>query len=367
MSLGSWNINVSIGSMPEKVATAFAKLNEMVGCEYSPIAYLGSQVVNGTNHAVLAEQTVLAGKDTKNIVLVIFNEKGNECSVVNIERVVESGAPLGGVTVNVETAEEIDKTAQRVFDETFAGYVGCKVTSIALLGTQVVRGIEYIFACEVTPVVPGGASKVSLVKINDMDNDVQFVDLLASNAEVDAVQGVKGNLRLSSPWVIFYKEVSAFFQEDPEVTVLFNNEEPELKIQVKGNDEKAACIARFFPKERAFGNVILKCSVVGDDGQPVPDINCDDKTAIDLMFKGNGAVSFIKKVDTIFGYTIVYVVFAREVVSYYSDNMYDIYGATSTLYQDLAAEIFGQLLHGDYCSFCTDAEVSVGCPLGEWP
>lgn len=365
---GSWEVNVSIGSMPEKVATAFAELNEMLGCEYSPIAYLGSQVVNGINHAVLAEQTILAGKDTKNVVLTIFNEKGNECHLVDIERVVESGIPTGGVVVNVETVPNINKRAQVIFDEAFAGFVGSKVVPIALLATQVVRGIDYIYACELDPVSPEGVKKVSLVTINDLDREIRFADILTSNVENEAMQAARETVRIQSPWVIFYKEVYALFAKDPQVDVMFNNSDPELKIQVKGNDEKAACLARFFPKEKVFGNVILKCSVVGDDGQPVPDVDLIDSEAIVKVFEGNGALSFTKLIRTPFQYSILYIVFVKEVVQYYSDNMFDLYGATSTIYEDLARDIFEQPFHnGDYCSFCTDAEVSLGCPLGEWP
>ena len=55
--LGSWEVNVVTGGMPQKVATAFGELaGSLVGAEYTPIAYLGSQQVNGVNHAVLAEQ-----------------------------------------------------------------------------------------------------------------------------------------------------------------------------------------------------------------------------------------------------------------------------------------------------------------------
>lgn len=365
---GSWEVNVSIGSMPEKVATAFAELDSMVGCEYSPIAYLGSQVVNGINYAVLAEQTVLAGKDSKNVVLTIFNEKGNECHLTDIERVLESGDPAGGVIVSVETGDSINPQAMDVFNQALSGYVGVKIELIAYLGSQVVRGVDYIYACEVTPTVVGGKAKVCIVRINDLDYSIQFADLLRSSVENEAIATATATVRIQSPWVLFYKEVYALFARDPQVNVMFDNDTPELKIQVKGNDTKAACLSRFFPKEKAFGNVILKCSVVGDDGQTVPDVNCDDHTAIRAIFEGNDALSFIKDVQTPFDYSIVYVVFVKEVVQYYSDNMYDLYGATSTIYENLARDIFGMPFdNGDYCSFCTDAEISIGCPLGEWP
>lgn len=74
--LGSWDVKVVVGSLPEKVATAVGELGEkLIGAEYTPIAYLGSQLVNGTNHAVLAEQVLTTGRDTKNIVVLTFNEK----------------------------------------------------------------------------------------------------------------------------------------------------------------------------------------------------------------------------------------------------------------------------------------------------
>lgn len=182
--VGSWNIDVSIGGMPEKVATAVSKLNELVGAEYTPIAYLGSQVVNGTNYAVLAEQLLITGKDTKNVVVAIFNEKpGNmDLTLVNIERVVESGGELGGIVVDVKT--EIPDDAKIVFDEAFVGFVGSKVEPFALLGTQVTKGVDYIFAAEVTPITQDPEKTVALVIVNGMTKEVAFVDILTSKADV---------------------------------------------------------------------------------------------------------------------------------------------------------------------------------------
>ena len=383
--VGSWDVNVSIGSAPEKVATALGKLNEtLVGAQYTPIAYLGSQVVNGLNHAVLAEQLVVTGKDVKNIVLLIFNEKPNdmEVTLVNIERVLESGGELGGTKINVETRGNINDDAQKLFDENFTCYCGAKVEPIALLGTQVVKGVNYIFACEFTPVVLEPEKKVVLVTLNSEGLATQFTDLLNSNVRLKATDEVKASLKMSAPWTIFYKEVYELFKRDPQVNVLYNYEEPELKLWVKGNDEKAAALARFMPTTKTFGNVVLNISVVGDDGQPVPDINCPDIEAFKKMFDGNGAVSFVKSIQTPFGDTFTYAVFVKEVVQFFSDNMFDLYGATSTLYQTIAADIFEDTLaeKGGFF-FTTEANAALGyaftwlkkensylgAPLGEWP
>ena len=74
--LGGYTIKVSTSGLPQKVASGFDKVfKDFTGASYTPIAYLGSQLVNGTNHAVLAEQTIMNGKDTKNAVIMVFNEK----------------------------------------------------------------------------------------------------------------------------------------------------------------------------------------------------------------------------------------------------------------------------------------------------
>lgn len=188
MALGSWKINVILNAMPEKIATAVGKLSEqLIGAEYTPIAYLGSQQVNGINHAVLAEQTILTGKDTKNVVVLIFNEKPNEleATLVNIERVVESGEALGGINVNVKT--EIPEDAQETFNTVFEGFVGSNVKPFALLGTQVTNGVNYIFAAEVTSVTAEPVTKVAIVTVNSLENTIAFADLLDSRQDISTL------------------------------------------------------------------------------------------------------------------------------------------------------------------------------------
>ena len=180
--LGGWEVKVAVGKMPQKVATAFGKLNEMVGAEYTPIAYLGSQLVNGTNHAVLAEQIIVAGKDTKNVVVVMFHETKEGVTLSGIERVLESGGELGGVKVDVQT--EIPAEAMDAFKSTFEGFVGSKIEPFALLGTQVTKGTNYIFAATAEPVVPNPETNVEMITVNPMTKDIAFADLLASRNNI---------------------------------------------------------------------------------------------------------------------------------------------------------------------------------------
>lgn len=182
--VGNWEININVNGMPQKIASAVSKLNTtLIGAEYDPIAYLGSQVVNGTNHAVLAEQTIVTGRDSKNIVMLIFNEKPNEmeATLVNIERIVEGGAPMGGIIINPMTV--IPEEAMNEWNIAFEGFVGSKVVPFALLATQVVKGTNFIFAAELTPVVPDAKSKVVIVTLNSMTGTLAFADPFKTNQE----------------------------------------------------------------------------------------------------------------------------------------------------------------------------------------
>jgi hypothetical protein len=103
---------------------------------------------------------------------------------INIERVVESGDGMGGTVVDVQT--DIPKDAMAEFDIALKDFVGSTVKPFALLATQVVKGVDYIFAAEVTPVTKGGElnKKVALVTVNSMTPGANFVDILASKQQL---------------------------------------------------------------------------------------------------------------------------------------------------------------------------------------
>lgn len=76
MVLGGWNLDDIKGcNLPQKVATDFtAVTSELVGADYEPIAYLGSQQVNGTNYRILALMRAVAPNAEKKLVKMIINE-----------------------------------------------------------------------------------------------------------------------------------------------------------------------------------------------------------------------------------------------------------------------------------------------------
>lgn len=77
MTLGGWNLDEIKGcNLPQKVQSAFtAVTSEIVGADYEPISYLGSQVVNGTNYRILALMKLVIPNAEKRIVKMIIHEE----------------------------------------------------------------------------------------------------------------------------------------------------------------------------------------------------------------------------------------------------------------------------------------------------
>lgn len=167
------------------------------------------------------------------------------------------------------------------------------------------------------------------------------------------------NLNIASPWITMARRMHRLFEQDPEVKLEWSNENCQLKLYV-ASQEKADALVKILPAEKAFGNVTMKITVIP--------ANDNEESKWDLYqkaFKGNGAVSFTDSIDAA-GYHADYIVFQPEVVQYVNDNIGDIHGIESTLYQDIANEVFEE--HAGIF-FCTDIEdqTFLGRPLGEWP
>ncbi len=79
--LSGWDISELKGcNLPQKAQSAFtAVMGGLVGADYQPVLYVGSQRVNGTNYCILALQTILTANPEKRLVKVVINVdlKGN--------------------------------------------------------------------------------------------------------------------------------------------------------------------------------------------------------------------------------------------------------------------------------------------------
>ena len=72
--VGGWEIINQEGcNLPQEVATAFSKVVEhMAGAKYVPALYCAKQLVSGTNHMLICEQTLVTNPATKHIVKTVL-------------------------------------------------------------------------------------------------------------------------------------------------------------------------------------------------------------------------------------------------------------------------------------------------------
>lgn len=159
------------------------------------------------------------------------------------------------------------------------------------------------------------------------------------------------NLKIVSPWVNYFREIEALFGDDPDIVIDFDEQAPEIVLHVIGVD-KADAITQLLPAEKQFGNVVLMIKVV--PANPI------ERTRTQLFkdaFKGNPAFSYAATVSGVSSNDFNYVVFKNKVVQYWNDDLSDVNGQCSTLYQEIAKDVFGEE-EGVY--FCTDTEKNLG-------
>ena len=152
------------------------------------------------------------------------------------------------------------------------------------------------------------------------------------------------NLKITSPWIHFVNELQVLFERDSDVRIEYSDEERTVKLYVE-NAVKADALSRLMPTEKTFGNFTLKITVIpANEKETTAQLFCN-------AFHGNGAFSRMISVPAPGGGTFDYMCFAREVAQYYDDNLADPNGYVSTLYQNIAADIFEDR---DGVFFCTE-------------
>lgn len=174
-------------------------LEGMEGASYVPVAYLGSQILNGTNHAILCRVAPVMPDAAETYAIVYLNESLD--GAVTIVKIIESeketdisDAPGGWFqSESPVVTEEVRASLEKALD----GAVGAIYNPIAVVSSQVVAGMNYCILCEVTPVVPDAVSTYSLVYLYvDLDENAEITEMADFAAEAD-----NGSVQIPSPFV----------------------------------------------------------------------------------------------------------------------------------------------------------------------
>ena len=160
--------------------------------------------------------------------------------------------------------------------------------------------------------------------------------------------------KLSPPWVTFFREIEALFGEDPDIKIEFDEAEYEVRLFVEGT-EKADALDLILPSTKTFGNIEFKITIIPANAEVVTKARIFQNA-----FAGNPVLSYVSHPDNVFHDDINYIVFRNRVVQFFNDNLGDVNGNCSTLYQEIAKDVFG---NDPNVFFCTDIERNIGKPL----
>lgn len=176
---GGWTLNPDFAEpdMPQEARAAFDQAMEgFLGVGYTPVAYLGSQVVAGRNYAYLCKATVITAQPvTKLAVVKVYCDLQGNASILDIADIgpdnfvtepQDSNVPLcGGWTISTEGRAALPENVQTAFDTAVADLLGKSYTPLAFLASQVVAGRNYAVLCANKPVVPNATVSLELVVV----------------------------------------------------------------------------------------------------------------------------------------------------------------------------------------------------------
>lgn len=102
----------------------------------------------------------------------------------------ETGPIGGGWEVNAEAGSSVDGDFQSMFEEAMSELDGVDYEPVAVIGKQVVAGMNYAFLCKATPVVADPTTSWSVVVIyKDLSGKASFTT--AKDIALDDVQTLK--------------------------------------------------------------------------------------------------------------------------------------------------------------------------------
>ena len=144
------------------------------------------------------------------------------------------------------------------------------------------------------------------------------------------------SMKLCPPAVNLCRQIEAFFREDPDVDVrMIQREDGDATISLLvAGAAKAEALELLLYGEKTFGSQTVSIQVVpANQKESLADLYRD-------AFAGNPAVLAIHESEGPILDGSTFILFKPEVVQYVNDDIGDLNGIHSTLYQYLADKIF---------------------------
>ncbi len=166
---GGWSMPVQNAvELPKDVKAGFDKV---AGKDLVPVALVAQQVVSGTNDMILCR------KGNEYRMITLYRDLQGTSSITNDVPFVLTDYTNGGDKLQTTplaggwhtpselTSIPLPDDAKTAFKNASLGFSGNNIESMALLGTQVVAGMNYAVLCRVTPDVENAVSTVQVIII----------------------------------------------------------------------------------------------------------------------------------------------------------------------------------------------------------
>ena len=180
---GSWSTAESTEVTAELRAIFDSAVSQLDGYFHEPVAYLGSQIVAGTNHAFLCKSGIVAQNAANEYVITyIYVDTSGNASFLGDETLrlpgTGSGDNLEGGWYYSDSAE-VTPDIGTVLANASETLTGASYEAVAYIGSQVVAGTNHAVLCRMTPSVPDSASSYVLVYIyEDLDGNCEITETL---------------------------------------------------------------------------------------------------------------------------------------------------------------------------------------------
>ena len=187
--VGGWTPAADYTVTEERKAIFDKGMATLLGVDYVPLAYLGSQLVAGTNHVFLVKGTAVTPTRPVSYALVyLYQDLQGNVKLMNVADLpfVPQGdgtvtppeeGPMGAWYYTDDPAVT-DEMKTRL-TKALAGMVGASYVPVANLGEQVVAGLNRCLLCQVTPVVPNAQPHFALVYVYEkLDGGAELTQVI---------------------------------------------------------------------------------------------------------------------------------------------------------------------------------------------
>ena len=186
----------TVAESPVVTAETEALLNKALenldGATYIPVAYVASQVVAGTNHLILCKTAPVVPEPVYHYALVtIYEDLSGNAEITDVHEspvgapvtADSDGSVLAGGWEEPETPVLTDE-AKAALTKASEALTGAEYAPIALIGTQVVAGTNYMILCKATPTVPDADSYYIIVTVYaDLAGGAEIVNAIGFESD----------------------------------------------------------------------------------------------------------------------------------------------------------------------------------------